>query len=153
MPHDDQTSHEAAQPEQPGQPAEEKPRRRTSRRASNPPETSLPPQESPEGTMVRPDLGHGGAGTAEPAAMQRAEDLIDRMGDRISQFVGQARGEAAAHEGVGAAEPGAGQAGERVGRFVSQLGLGAVRAAARAREELEDIWAEAQHVRRGDRQP
>jgi hypothetical protein len=33
--------------------------------------------------------------------------------------------------------------GERAGRWAS-------RAAARAREELEDIWAEAQTIRRGD---
>lgn len=40
----------------------------------------------------------------------------------------------------------------RVGRFVSNLGLHVSRFAARAREEVEDIVAEAQSLRRGDSQ-
>jgi hypothetical protein len=50
--------------------------------------------------------------------MERAEELIDRVG-------------------------------KRVGRWFHGAGLIAVAAAARAREEIEDIWADAQNVRRG----
>ena len=39
------------------------------------------------------------------------------------------------------------QWGERVGRFLSSAGYQLRRAAARAREEAEDIWAEAQTIR------
>ncbi len=54
---------------------------------------------------------------AEQAAMMRAEELVDRLG-------------------------------ERVGYFASLLNQRARWAAARAREEAEDIWAEAQSIRR-----
>ena len=40
------------------------------------------------------------------------------------------------------------RAGERIGHFASLIGRRLVRMAARAREEAEDIWAEAQEVRR-----
>lgn len=40
------------------------------------------------------------------------------------------------------------RAGEQVGRFASELGVRLRRAAARAREEAEDVWAEAQALRR-----
>ena len=43
------------------------------------------------------------------------------------------------------------QAGERFGRFLSFAGLQALRAAALAREEIEDFWAEVRAIRRGDR--
>ena len=52
-----------------------------------------------------------------PAATERAEEMLDRTG-------------------------------ERVGRFASLLGLRVRRAAALAREEVEDLWAEAQILRR-----
>ncbi|CAA9587019.1 MAG: hypothetical protein AVDCRST_MAG19-5007 [uncultured Thermomicrobiales bacterium] len=42
------------------------------------------------------------------------------------------------------------RAGERVGRFASLLGQRVRRAAALAREEAEDMWAEAQSMRRQD---
>ncbi len=54
---------------------------------------------------------------AEQTAMIRAEELVDRLG-------------------------------ERVGYFASLLNQRARWAAARAREEAEDIWAEAQSIRR-----
>ncbi len=53
----------------------------------------------------------------QQAAMMRAEELVDRLG-------------------------------ERVGYFASLLNQRARWAAARAREEAEDIWAEAQSIRR-----
>ena len=40
------------------------------------------------------------------------------------------------------------QAGERLGRFLSAAGQEIRKAAARTREEAEDIWAEAQNMRR-----
>jgi hypothetical protein len=39
--------------------------------------------------------------------------------------------------------------GEQVGHCATALGRGFLRLVARAREEAEDIWAEAQHIRRG----
>jgi hypothetical protein len=46
------------------------------------------------------------------------------------------------------AEEMADRIGERIGHYASVAGLGILRFAARAREEIEDIWAEAQHIRR-----
>jgi len=45
------------------------------------------------------------------------------------------------------------QAGERVGQFAALLGRRLQVLAARAREEAEDIWAEAQSMRHADEQP
>jgi hypothetical protein len=42
---------------------------------------------------------------------------------------------------------------ERVGHYASVLGHKVLWLAARAREEAEDIWAEAQAVRRGEHRP
>ena len=38
--------------------------------------------------------------------------------------------------------------GEQVGIYVSLFGRALLKVAARAREEAEDIWAEAEHIRR-----
>ena len=43
------------------------------------------------------------------------------------------------------------RAGPRAGAFVSLVGLRVRKLAARAREEAEDVWAEAQSVRQGKR--
>jgi hypothetical protein len=48
------------------------------------------------------------------------------------------------------AEEMADRIGERIGQYASAAGLGILRFAVRAREELQDIWAEAQHLRRGE---
>ena len=45
------------------------------------------------------------------------------------------------------------QFGERLGHFLSVAGYQVRKATARAREEAEDIWAEAQAIRRGDHSP
>lgn len=42
------------------------------------------------------------------------------------------------------------QLGQRLGRFFSAAGQQLRKAGARAREEAEDIWAEAQSIRRGE---
>ena len=59
-------------------------------------------------------------GDKERPAMERAEELVDRMG-------------------------------QRAGAFVSLAGLRVRKLAARAREEAEDVWAEAQSVRQAKR--
>ncbi|MDB5074151.1 MAG: hypothetical protein JWO42_330 [Chloroflexi bacterium] len=41
------------------------------------------------------------------------------------------------------------QLGERVGQLASEVGQRLRKAVARAREEGEDMWAEAQHIRNG----
>ena len=41
--------------------------------------------------------------------------------------------------------------GRRLGQFASLAALRMLQAAARAREEAEDVWAEAQSIRRGER--
>ena len=43
--------------------------------------------------------------------------------------------------------------GDRVGHFASLIGYKIMQWTARAREELEDIWAEAQRIRRGNKPP
>lgn len=43
------------------------------------------------------------------------------------------------------------RAGQAVGEFGSRVGHGIAAAAARVREEVEDIWAEAQSIRKGER--
>ena len=45
------------------------------------------------------------------------------------------------------------QMGERLGHFLSIAGHQLRKATARAREEAEDIWAEAQSIRRGEHPP
>ncbi len=42
------------------------------------------------------------------------------------------------------------QLGQRLGRVLSAAGQQLRKAGARAREEAEDIWAEAQSIRRGE---
>ena len=49
------------------------------------------------------------------------------------------------------AERGAERAGQVLGEWGSRVGRGLATAAARVREEVEDIWAEAQSIRKGER--
>jgi hypothetical protein len=46
---------------------------------------------------------------------------------------------------------GAERAGQVLGQWGSRVGRGIATAAARVREEVEDMWAEAQSIRRGER--
>ena len=74
-----------------------------------------------EGTASRPsgeptEAGPEPAGTSEPSATRRAEEMLDSMGEQLGQL--------------------ASLAGPRV-RKLAEL----------AREEAEDIWAEAQYLR------
>jgi hypothetical protein len=43
------------------------------------------------------------------------------------------------------------RAGQALGEFGARVGRGIAAAAVRVREEVEDIWAEAQSVRKGER--
>jgi hypothetical protein len=70
------------------------------------------------GTTEHQDSGH--AEEARRQTMQRAEELVDRLG-------------------------------EQVGQYVSAFGHNILKWAARAREEAEDIWAEAQAIREQQR--
>jgi hypothetical protein len=63
-----------------------------------------------------PRTGGTGADEARREAMQRAEEMVDRMG-------------------------------EKIGHYASEFGHTVLRWFARAREEAEDIWAEAQAIR------
>lgn len=58
----------------------------------------------------------GNADEARRQSMQRAEEMVDRLG-------------------------------EQIGHYVSVLGHNILKWATRAREEAEDIWAEAQAIR------
>ena len=61
-------------------------------------------------------------GQSQRTSAERAEVLVDRMG-------------------------------EQLGHFLSMAGHRLRKATARAREEAEDIWAEAQAIRRGEHPP
>ena len=47
---------------------------------------------------------------------------------------------------------GAERAGRVLGQWGSRVGRGLAAAAVRVREEVEDMWAEAQSIRRGERE-
>ena len=76
----------------------------------------------PEQERPRRGAGAQAQGEAEEGGgdetMRRAEEVIDRVADRV-------------------------------GQFTSYLGRQVLRLGARAREEAEDMWAEAQSIRRG----
>jgi hypothetical protein len=84
-----------------------------------PAEVAEDERTSPNG--ARTTMPGQDAGAASPA-MQRAEELVDRMG-------------------------------ERVAHYAALLGTKIKEWAARLREEAEDIWAEAQSIRRGEHPP
>lgn len=70
------------------------------------------------GTTEQRENGH--TEEASRQAMQRAEEMVDRLG-------------------------------EQVGQYVSAFGHNVLKWVARAREEAEDIWAEAQAIRERQR--
>jgi len=81
-------------------------------------------QEAPEADQEGARSSNAGAGSeaAKRPAMERAEELADRLG-------------------------------EQIGHYASVVGYNVLRFFARAREEAEDIWAEAQSIRRGGKPP
>lgn len=116
---------------QPADKAEEKPRRTTKRATKTEPTSE---------ETTRPKAAQGAAVSPANPATQRAEDLLDRFGSRVSQLLS----EPADGRSKGTIE----DAGRRAGRVASEVSLQARRMTARAREEVEDIWAEAQALRR-----
>jgi hypothetical protein len=78
-------------------------------------ETKTAPEADANGTPEQQTQA-ASADEARQEAMQRAEELVDRIG-------------------------------EQVGHYVSVFGHNILKWAARAREEAEDIWAEAQAIR------
>lgn len=105
------------------------------------------------------------------AAVSRAAKLLDRLEDRIETGAQELRERAAAPKAPAAPKvpaaptetaaaspvnPAAERAGamldgagERLGKLASEISLRARKAAALAREEAEDMLAEAQSIRRG----
>ena len=73
------------------------------------------------------------------------------MRDARDEQEAHARGEGAARPATERAEELLDRTGQRLGSLAALVGLNVLRFAARAREEAEDIWAEAQSIRRGER--
>ena len=91
--------------------------------------------------------------TAQGSVTERAERLVDQFGQRLSAAREKMAARAAAADGqpqkppVERAEEMVDRAGEQVGRYAGRAGYELRRFIARAREEAEDIWAEAQSKR------
>ncbi len=81
-------------------------------------ETKAAPATDANGTPEQ--QSQAGADEARRQATQRAEEMVDRLG-------------------------------EQIGHYVSVIGHNVLKWAARAREEAEDIWAEAQAIRERQR--
>lgn len=112
-------------------------------------------------------------------ATERAEELLDRAGRRLGNFIASAgqrvqrtaamtrekaeqknsslngrklgrraaTGEETNQEAMERADMLVGQMEQRLRRFASVVGFNVQKTAARVREEAEDMWAEAQHMR------
>jgi hypothetical protein len=88
------------------------------------------------------------------SATERAERLVEQFGQRLGATREQLAARAASDsQAQRPATERAGElldrAGEQVGRFAAVAGHEMRRFIARAREEAEDIWAEAQNKRQG----
>lgn len=89
--------------------------------------------------------------------VERAEEMLGRLGERIGGTVAGATrpvrnvagsdADGAARPAVDRAEVVVSRLEETIGAYATVIGRRLQRLAARAREEAEDIWAEAQHVR------
>lgn len=107
-------------------------------------------------------------GTSERPATDRAEEMLGRLGQRFTDMranVGRAleqraqqRQQGGPGSSTGPARPASERAqetlgdwGERVGHVAGVAGLRLRQWGARAREEAEDLWAEAQSVRQQPR--
>ena len=96
--------------------------KRASRSAEKAPNRDAEEQQN-EGQHLEGHEAEGQpAGGQPPDAMQRAEEMVDWLG-------------------------------QRVGHYTSVAGYYLLWMASRAREEAEDIWAEAQTIRRGRQSP
>jgi hypothetical protein len=81
------------------------------------------------------------AGRAEPE--QQAEHLVPESGNNHEQPAAADTNDATMQR----AEEMVDRIGERIGHYATVIGHEILRLGARAREEAEDIWAEAQHIR------
>jgi len=99
------------------------------------------------------------------AVVDRAKSLVSQFGDRLKEAGAKIQGASLPHPG---AHPAAGgsvpegrpateraeqtldRAGEQLGVFAAALSHRVRRSVALAREETEDIWAEAQSLRRNN---
>lgn len=75
--------------------------------------------------------------------------MLKRATEDHAAYESVTGGDPATSESMLRAEEAVDRAGERVGHFVSATGHGLLSFVARAREEAEDIWAEAQSIRNG----
>lgn len=94
-----------------------------------PPETGARPHDNETAADVNGADGAPGKGAADtPAAAGTSpEERVRRAEEMVDHMA------------------------ERVGQMAGRLGHGILRLAARAREEAEDIWAEARSLSRGER--
>jgi hypothetical protein len=88
------------------------------------------------------------------SATERAERLVEQFGQRLGatreQLAARAASDSQAQRpATERAEELLDRAGEQVGRFAAVAGQEMRKFIARAREEAEDIWAEAQSKRQG----
>ncbi len=90
---------------------------------------------------------------AEPeAADQRAEAAEHQPTHRLTESdAASADGQPADDSTVSRAEEMVDRVAARVAQWTSSFGRTLLRFGARAREEAEDMWAEAQHIRHGGR--
>lgn len=102
------------------------------------------------------------------AAVSRAKSLVSQFGDRLKETGAKIQGASLPHPGAHPAAAAAGgsvpegrpateraeqtldRAGEQLGVFAAALSHRVRRSVALAREETEDIWAEAQSLRRNN---
>ena len=95
--------------------------------------------------MARRRSSHHDAQAPERQSHRRTRRAAD---DEAAAQTNGVHGEAADRETVQRAEEIVDHLGEQIGHYATLLGHGLLRLAARAREEAEDIWAEAQDIRR-----
>lgn len=89
--------------------------------------------------------------------VERAEEMLGRLGERIGGTMasatrpvarmGESVTDGSARPTMERAEAVVSQLEETIGVYATVIGRRLQRLAARAREEAEDIWAEARHVR------
>jgi hypothetical protein len=97
--------------------------------------------------------------SARPPTTQRAEAIVERLGQNVGRFISNIRvrqpsqSDPSGMAAAGGTPPSTNQpAVERAEHLIDQagytMGRWAAQTIARAREEAEDIWADAQHARR-----
>lgn len=89
---------------------------------------------------------------AQRSPVERAEELLERIGQRVSEARARrvSQGEHAAGAEHAQGQP-VERAGEQLGLFVGRATREIRKVVARAREEAADLWAEAQSVRESNR--